>query len=434
MTYNYFNELKRSFEKRAFVYSDGYDDKKKKKEEKEASYLGRRAMEKSGQRAISNWFGEGAAAKGGLRQAIGSIPAAGAATAAGYGISEGTNSPIIGALGGIGTYGLLSPGAIAKMNAASRSAAAKQYRIPKGTTLDQAFDQNLTRGMSPEALTRAGLPDELMKGFGNKAKLMLLGAAGEYGPAIARDFGGWNENLAEQTALPDDYQVTSEDDDDWSISVNANRVAMAQQAAGLDPDTAKATEESATQADKVWLASKGGQYMVKQYKLPPGQRSLRIKRTPSTSTTFRNVAQEAEGLTEDVASAANVAEEAAQPFVDTIAGVGQSIGQTAESGKGMTDEMAAIRESIGRGLSKAAPVGAGALGGYILSSLLGPGVEQDETPSERERRERLQRIYNLVGTTGGGALGYFLANRLGGGDDAKTASELGRAAAQQFSY
>ena len=83
----------------------------------------------------------------------------------------------------------------------------------------------------------------------------------------------------------------------------------------------------------------------------------------------------------------------------------------------MASERAEIRKRIStRGVGKAAPVGAGALGGYILSQLLGPGVRKDETPSEREKRERLQRIYSLLGTTGGGALGYYLANRLGGGD------------------
>jgi hypothetical protein len=107
--------------------------------------------------------------------------------------------------------------------------------------------------------------------------------------------------------------------------------------------------------------------------------------------------------------------------------------------KSQSQEAGRWRVGVGDFATKAAPAGAGALGGYILSQLLGPGVKKDETPSQREKRERLQRIYNLLGMTGGGGLGYYLANRFGGGGPAtktgrdvksfKTIARLGRVSA-----
>ena len=157
---------------------------------------------------------------------------------------------------------------------------------------------------------------------------------------------------------------------------------------------------------------------------------IQIVKRPNLQQQAASTLGEGKQVLQDTGEAAAILNTAAQPLAESMSQFGSNVA-------GAAGESKAWREDLQRGLSQAAPAGAGALGGYIASQLLGPGVKEDETPSEREKRERLQRIYNLLGVTGGGGLGYYLANRLGGGE--KTSSDtrsldiianLGRVAAR----
>ena len=60
----------------------------------------------------------------------------------------------------------------------------------------------------------------------------------------------------------------------------------------------------------------------------------------------------------------------------------------------------------------AAPMGAGALGGYVLANLLGKKRPKRESEHDREKREKHQHLINLLGAAGGGALGFYMKNKL----------------------
>jgi hypothetical protein len=99
----------------------------------------------------------------------------------------------------------------------------------------------------------------------------------------------------------------------------------------------------------------------------------------------------------------------------------QTAGETFESGgehmrKGMESVGGGVQgltdmlQSVGR---TAAPVGAGALGGYVLANLLGKQAPARESERDREKREKQQHLINLLAGAGGGALGFYMKNKFG---------------------
>ena len=89
-----------------------------------------------------------------------------------------------------------------------------------------------------------------------------------------------------------------------------------------------------------------------------------------------------------------------------------------DAGADVREGMFSVSDAVGQGVDMVreggraiAPVGAGALGGYVLANLLGKKVPKREAQHEREKRERHQRLINLLGAAGGGALGLFLKNK-----------------------
>ena len=432
MTYNYFNELKRSFEKRAFTYSDG--------EEKEASYLGRRAMEKSGQRAVSKWLknvgeqggkwvGPSAApyARGNILPTI----AAGGAGYAGY--EAGGDSLTVGGLTGLGTLGLFHPRVLKQFQESALSRARKKGDWPKGMTPQQAYDTGLTE-LTPQQHRNSMWTNEFLKGLGLKGALVTGGVALEHGPGMVQDVHGFTssgrgfaENLEKQTAAPTMYTISNgQGFNEEQPQTYINRLVA--EIAGDDKADPIAEGEDAAY-DK--FANKWRSFFKKELPKPAAERNLSFSKKPQIAEAITDAAGEFQDVT---SSTAEFTGEVLPKLKNVLDPLPETARTMSEGMRSQAEEAGRWREGVGTAINKAAPVGAGALGGYILSSLLGPRVKQDETPSERERRERLQRIYNLVATTGGGALGYYLSNRLGGGDDTKTASALGRAAAQQFSY
>lgn len=373
-------------------------------------------MEKAGGNwfAPSKWIGESAMANP-IRGRI--LPGA-AAAGAGYAGYESTGSLGVAPAAALGMYGMLAPAAIARMKAKSIGSAAKSGNWPKGMTAEEAFNKGLTK-MSPEELASSGMNQEIMKGLAIKGGLMTLAGGAEYAVPMLNNLEATTAGSAEQMAKSPDVVLTYTGADGKLFT---EQVPGSFIAGGGD----KAVESSENKARKryeegTWPAL-----------IASGQAKVRPVPT---------FAQGAQRLTQTLDQGATRGAE----FIDTNApkltaateNFLPAATQVATGLKAQSDEAGRWRQSIGDAVNKAAPAGAGALGGYVLSQLLGPSVKEDETPNQKEKRERLQRIYNLLGVTGGGGLGYYLANRLGGGE--KTSSDtrsldiianLGRVAAR----
>jgi len=433
MTYNYFNELCRSFKKRA-VTEGGTA--------KEASCLGRRAMEKTGQRAVSKWLksiGEESgkwigpsAAPHNIKGNIAPLLAGGAAGYGGY--ESGVGDPLtVGGLTGLGTWGLMNPRVLRAMQEAALGRARKRGGWPKGMTPQQAYDTGLTE-LTPQQHRSTMWTNEFLKGLAGKGLIVGGGAALTAAPGIVQNIeryteagAGAAENVEKQTAAPTMTTIKAPNGVEVTVPLSDFNKLVSEVSPDAPDPIAEGQDVEYDKFKKKW-----GPYVGKQLVLPAAKRSWTFEEKPGIIRAVADAAGEFQEVTSDAAEFTGEVLPQISRVLDPLPGAAADVSAGMKS---QAEEAGKWREGVGTAINKAAPVGAGALGGYILSSLLGPGVKQDETPSERERRERLQRIYNLVATTGGGALGYYLSNRFGGGgDDAKTASDLGRAAAQQFSY
>jgi len=323
------------------------------------------------------------------------VPLAGGAAAA-YGGSE--LGPTGSGIAGLGTYMMLSP----HVNRMMRARGLANYG--PGSKAE----------MAPNEARFFGQGTDLMRLAAGKAGLL----SGIYGaqqiPAITDSAKGFLANMEKQTAAEKIVDIN------W-IDANGNPQTKAVDSSWL-PDYKGSLDKQRTSAkDTFQKGPKSGLYtQLKRQAADPnyvpvnasgkpltsGER-IQIVMRPNLQQQAASALAESQGVFEDAGEAAATAATAAKPLAESMSQFGSNVA-------GAAGESKAWREDLQRGLSQAAPVGAGALGGYIASQLLGPGVKEDETPSEREKRERLQRIYNLLGMTGGGGLGYYLANRFGG--------------------
>jgi len=353
------------------------------------------------------------------------LPAAGGAAAA-YGIGAAGEGPTSQAIGGLGTFMMLNP-AVNKM---MRNRGLGKYgpETPNKMNVNQA--KLLGQG---EGLMRMGA--------GKVGLLAGINLAGQVPGAMKE----WREgvttghqflsNLEQQSAADKTVDLT------WTDN-QGNPQTFEAESSWL-PDYAGSLSGQRTSKKDKFQESMLFKQLKRQVENPDyipvnlgtgkqltdGGRIQIVKR-PNLQQQAASTLGEGKQVLEDTGEAAAILNTAAQPLAESMSQFGSNVA-------GAAGESKAWREDLQRGLSQAAPAGAGALGGYIASQLLGPGVKEDETPSEREKRERLQRIYNLLGVTGGGGLGYYLANRFGG--KAKTASDtqsldiianLGRVAAR----
>ena len=451
MTYNHFNELKRSFERCAAP-----------------------AMEKAGrdpwytQFAPKKWAGSEAlghrgrilpwTAAGGTAYGLGGLGEARLDNLATPDVDEsGWDLPsmpeaTIGAAGALGAFGLVSPRVLANLKVKTMGKA----RADGGwgtKTPQEAVDEGLTGGMSVKQMGANMWQNEYLKNLGMKGLLVGGATAAEKSPEIVKgveefiaNASGAAQNIEEQTSTSTswNFSVPAKADgsyDGWKGTMSGPEymavMAEARRQVGTKgtptvKDLQDSSDVSVANQDKKFVNSTEGKALVLRVKnsLEGKPSGLVIRKQPTGMDSMRSGFAKATEAAGDMQAVAGTMEEASKPAMEAFRQVGGDIADVAGEAGGW-------RKDLKGGLAQAAPAGAGALGGYIASQLLGPGVKEDETPSEREKRERLQRIYNLLGVTGGGGLGYYLANRLGG--KAKTASDtqsldiianLGRVAAR----
>ena len=174
-------------------------------------------------------------------------------------------------------------------------------------------------------------------------------------------------------------------------------------------DTEQATSGAGEAAQSAADAMLEIRNMVKQ--LRPGVQSATEKVTESAGTVADRALETADlakSTVEDLGESATTAKKQLPQF---FKGFESGMGQFQEGTSRVADAGEEGINLIREGARAIAPVGAGALGGYVLANLLGKKVPKREAQHEREKRERHQRLINLLGAAGGGALGLFLKNK-----------------------
>tara|TARA_R110002051_G_scaffold213338_4_gene278297 strand:+ start:2024 stop:3394 length:1371 start_codon:yes stop_codon:yes gene_type:complete len=441
MTYNYFNELKNSFEKCAAPGMEKTGQRWIQQAFGPTKWLGSKALGHRGKVAPYSAGGATAYGLGGFGEHIPDDPSTADVNESGWrapNLREGMQ----GVAGFAGAFGLVSPRVLASLKAKTVGRARVEGNWGDKTP-QQAYEANLTGGLTPKMIESNMWNTDYLKAMALKAGLVGGAGISEQAPEMMEEWkkmlthvGGTAANLESQTATGNNWTLSAPTTDadgnptEWNAEISTEKYLAAMNKArenlGMDPISGshelRATAASSSgAATKKWVddPSGAGPYAVEQLmnQLQNKPSNMVVDAAPTIAETARSAVQDVEGLAGNVGHIAEIGATAAEPAAKAVAQLGSDV-------SGAAGESAAWREDLKHGLSRAAPVGAGALGGYILSQLLGPGVKEDETPSQREKRERLQRIYNLLGATGGGGLGYYLANRFGGGPATKTGRDV----------